>query len=73
MDRKTQVSANSFAIEAKPRLVVARRVPKAVAERAACDYDTLSADHDLDVEEAIAPPSIPSDARRQAHRKGPRS
>ncbi|TBW38451.1 D-glycerate dehydrogenase [Siculibacillus lacustris] len=38
----------------KRRLVVARRVPAAVAERAARDYDALIADHDLDVEEAIA-------------------
>lgn len=36
------------------RLVVARRVPPAIAERAARDYDTWFADHDLDVEEAIA-------------------
>lgn len=43
-----------LATDARPRLVVARRVPAAVAARAARDYDTLFAEHDLDVEEAIA-------------------
>lgn len=38
----------------KRRLVVARRVPAAVAARAARDYDAWFADHDLGVDEAIA-------------------
>ncbi len=54
MDRKTDISTAPTATAARPRLVVARRVPEAVAARAARDYDTWFADHDLDVEEAIA-------------------
>lgn len=53
MDHETRIRTGA-GTGAAWRLVVARRVPAAVAERAARDYDTLFADHDLDVEEAIA-------------------
>ncbi|MFG1383873.1 2-hydroxyacid dehydrogenase [Xanthobacter versatilis] len=39
---------------AKPRLLVARRVPQAVAERASRDYDAVIAESDLDAEATIA-------------------
>lgn len=54
MDQKVQPEKGPTGLDAKPRLVVARRVPAAIAARAARDYDTWFADHDLDVEEAIA-------------------
>ena len=54
MNLKTQIPSETEVGSAKRRLVVARRVPAAVAERAARDYDTWFADHDLGVDEAIA-------------------
>lgn len=42
------------ASRASRRLVVARRVPPAVAERAARDFDAWITDHDLGVDETIA-------------------
>ena len=39
---------------AKPRLLVARRVPEAVAARAAREFDAVLAGHDMEAEEAIA-------------------
>lgn len=39
---------------AKPRVLVARRVPDAVAARAARDFDAVLAAHDMTAEEAIA-------------------
>lgn len=38
----------------KPRILVARRVPAAVAARAAGEFDALLAGHDLDTAEAVA-------------------
>jgi len=54
MDMKTQIHSEAEIGGARRRLVVARRVPAAVAARAARDYDTWFADHDLGVDETIA-------------------
>ena len=40
-------------MEAKPRILVARRVPEAVAGRAASEFDAVLADHDMDAAEAV--------------------
>ena len=39
--------------DARPRLLVARRVPDAVAERARREFDAVLVDHDLDAEETL--------------------
>jgi lactate dehydrogenase-like 2-hydroxyacid dehydrogenase len=51
---EAKADAAGAAAPTRHRLLVARRVPEAVAARARRDYEAIVADHDLDAEEVIA-------------------
>jgi lactate dehydrogenase-like 2-hydroxyacid dehydrogenase len=53
----------------RPRLLVARRVPEAVAARAAHEFDAILADHDMDAAEVI---QVAQEQGTQAIFSGPR-